>query len=329
MKYKSSIGLHVCLYLLTFFAVSLANRAQAQLRVKEQHILMGSVFEITVIGRDSSEANAHISAVVAEISRIEDLISEWRTYTQIAKVNASAGIQAVTVDREVFALTKRAISYSKQSAGAFDISIAALDKIWQFDGSMNSVPEAALIQQSVVKVGYEDIILDSVACSIYLSHKGMKIGFGSIGKGYAADKGRELLQARGVPAGIVNASGDLSTWGQQENGKPWAIGINNPFKAHRMVKILKLNESAVATSGSYEKYAEIAGTRYSHIINPQTGYPAVGLTSVTIYGPSAEFANALSTSIMVLGEKKGIQLLKRFPTYKGILITDKGRIIRG
>src|SRR5690606_11249758 len=150
--------------------------------------------------------------------------------------------------------------------------------------------------------------LDSVPSTIYLDKEGMKIGFGSIGKGYAADKGREILKALGVQGGIVNASGDIATWGLQVNGKPWKIGVKNPFKRHGIAKVLKLKESALATSGNYEKYVEIDGVRYAHIINPKTGYPSTGLTSVTIYGPSAEFANALSTSIMVLGEKEGKKL---------------------
>lgn len=290
--------------------------------------LMGSVFDITVVAKDSVQANVAIDRGVEEISRIENLISEWRPETQISQVNKNAGIQPVRVDREVFELTKRAITYSKMSGGAFDISIAAMDKLWRYDGSMTEMPAPDAVQKSVAKVGYEYIVLDSLNSTIYLSRPGMKIGFGSIGKGYAADKCRELLKANGIAGGIVNASGDLSTWGEQPNRKPWAIGINNPFKAGRMVKVLKIKTAAVATSGSYEKYAEIEGKRYSHIINPKTGYPSTGLTSVTISGPSAEFANALSTSIMVIGAKAGIELVKRFPDYSYVLLTDDGQVIQ-
>lgn len=289
---------------------------------------MGSVFEISLVDQDSLKAKKHMDEVVAEVSRIEDLISEWRPHTQISEVNRYAGIKPVKVDREVLELTKRAIQYAQNSQGAFDISIVAMDKIWKFDGSMTVMPSEELIRNSVTKVGYQHIKIDSAASTIFLELPGMKIGFGSIGKGYAADRGREIMKNCGVSAGIVNASGDLSTWGNQPNGDSWKIGVNNPFKPHQMVQILQLNEMAVATSGSYEKYAEIHGKRYSHIINPVTGYPATGLTSVTIYGPSAEIANALSTSIMVLGVKEGRKLIRNFPTYRYIFITDKGKIIR-
>lgn len=136
------------------------------------------------------------------------------------------------------------------------------------------------------------------------------------------------MKSMGVKAGIIDASGDISTWGTQPDGKPRAIGINNPFNDHKMAAILYFKENAVTTSGSYEKYAEIHGKRYSHIMNPKTGYPSTGLTSVTITGPNATMANGFSTSIMVLGEKEGLKLLKQFPEYHYLLITDKGKIVK-
>ncbi len=317
---------HYCLlWILCSFAIT---SGFSQVLVKRQVTLMGSVFEISLVDQDSSIANQHIDEVISEIDRIENLISEWRPQTQIAEVNRNAGIAPVKVDREVFELTKRAIQYAQNSAGAFDISIVALDKVWLFDGSMNTMPAEEVIRNSVAKVGYKHIRLDSAASTIFLELSGMKIGFGSIGKGYAADRGRQIMKEKGIVAGIVNASGDLSAWGNPPNSDAWKIGVNNPFKPHRMVKVLRFNEMSVATSGSYEKYAEINGKRYSHIINPVTGYPATGLTSVTIYGPSAEIANALSTSIMVLGEKEGKKLIQHFPAYRYIFITDQGKVIQ-
>lgn len=303
------------------------TNAQTLVEVERPVVLMGSLFQVTIVAPDSSLANHYIDETIEEIIRIENLISEWQPHTQISMVNRNAGIAPVKVDREVFELTKRAIQYAEMSAGAFDISIAAMDKIWQFDGSMTQLPSAENIQQSVKNVNYKDIVLDSINSTIFLAKQGMKIGFGSIGKGYAADKGRELMLKRGVYAGIVNASGDIAAWGLTESNKPWRIGINNPFKKNKIAKVLQLNNSAVATSGSYEKYAEINGIRYSHIINPKTGYPSQGLTSVTIEGPSAEIANALSTTIMVIGAKKGKELLKNFKDYNYLFITDKGKII--
>lgn len=287
---------------------------------------MGSVFEITIVDKDSTAALENIHLVIGEITRIENLISEWRSGTQVSEVNRNAGLKAVTVDRELFDLTRRALQYSQMSGGAFDISIAAMDRVWTFDGTMTEVPDEETILRSVERVGYKYIELDSTRSTIYLSRPGMKIGFGSIGKGYAADKGRELMQRLGVEGGIVNASGDIATWGAQPGNKSWRIGVGNPFRSHKIIRTLKLKEGAVATSGNYQHYVEINGVRYTHIINPATGYPVTGLASVTVWGPSAEFANALSTSVMVLGKKKGTKLIKQFPLYKCIIVEDKNLI---
>ncbi|CAI9680908.1 FAD:protein FMN transferase [Elizabethkingia anophelis] len=300
----------------------------AQVQRSRLVTLMGSRFQITLVDKDSISAEQNIDKAVAEITRIENLISEWRPETQISQVNQNAGIKPIKVDREVFDLTKKGLYFSKLTDGAFDISIVAMDKIWKFDDSMDELPSEQAIKESVRNVDYRNIILDSTNSTIFLRNPGMKIGFGSIGKGYAADKTRDLMKSMGVKAGIIDASGDISTWGTQPDGKPWAIGINNPFNDHKMAAILYFKENSVTTSGSYEKYAEIHGKRYSHIMNPKTGYPSTGLTSVTITGPNATMANGFSTSVMVLGEKEGLKLLKQFPEYHYLLITDKGKIVK-
>ncbi|MCT3757408.1 FAD:protein FMN transferase [Elizabethkingia anophelis] len=300
----------------------------AQVQRSRLITLMGSRFQITLVDKDSISAERNIDKAVAEITRIENLISEWRPETQISQVNQNAGIKPIKVDREVFDLTKKGLYFSKLTDGAFDISIVAMDKIWKFDDSMDELPSEQAIKESVRNVGYRNIILDSTNSTIFLRNPGMKIGFGSIGKGYAADKTRDLMKSMGVKAGIIDASGDISTWGTQPDGKPWAIGINNPFNDHKMAAILYFKENSVTTSGSYEKYAEIHGKRYSHIMNPKTGYPSTGLTSVTITGPNAIMSNGFSTSVMVLGEKEGLKLLKQFPEYHYLLITDKGKIVK-
>lgn len=289
--------------------------------------LMGSRFDITVVDSDEEKAEKSINLATEEISRIEDLISEWKPETEISEVNRNAGIKPVKVSEEVLKLTEKALYFSKITDGAFDISIAAMDKIWKFDDSMNELPDENLIRKSVENVGWKNIIIDRKNSTIFLKKSGMKIGFGSIGKGYAADATRELLKSKGVKGGIINASGDLSTWGTQADGNLWTVGINNPFKDN-MAEILEFQEYSVTTSGSYEKFVEINGVRYSHIINPKTGMPSTGLTSVTVIGKDATSANGFSTSIMVLGKKKGIELMKNFPDYQYLLITDKGKIIR-
>lgn len=300
--------------------------SSAQVLRKRTVKLMGSRFDITIVAKDSLTAERNIDTVIAEVTRIEYLISDWKPNTQISEINRNAGIAPVKVSAEVFALTERALHLSKVTNGAFDISFAAMDRIWKFDGSMTQMPTPEAIKKSVEKVGYQNIILNKRNSSIFLKRKGMKIGFGALGEGYAADRCREMMLAKGIKAGIVNGSGDMSTWGKQPNGSNWTVGITNPMKEDTIFAIVPLIKSAVVTSGSYEKFVVFNGKRYAHIINPVTGYPATGLCSVTVFGPSAEKANGFSTSIMVLGKAKGLKLIKRFPKYSCILIDDKGHI---
>ena len=312
---------------LLLFMVVVCTVCNAQTVRKRTLMLMGSRFDITIVAKDKETAEAYIDSAVTEIARIENLISEWRPETQVSIVNKNAGIQPVKVDKELFDLTERALYFSKITDGAFDISFAAMDRIWKYDGSMTEMPSAEAIKKSVEKVGYGNIILDKEKQTIFLKKEGMKIGFGSIGKGYAADKTRELLMEKGVTAGIINASGDMNTWGKQPDGKPWTAGITNPINKNKVFAVIPLDkESAIVTSGSYEKYVMLDGKRYMHIINPVTGYPATGLSSVTVAGPSAEMANGFSTAIMVLGKDIGLSLINQFPALKCIVVTDEGAL---
>ncbi len=312
--------------LLVLLLISLGWSTQAQVLRKRTVKLMGSRFDITIVAGDSLSAEQNIDTVIAEVTRIENLISDWKPDTQISRVNQNAGIAPVPVDTEVFALTERALHFSKITSGAFDISFAAMDRIWKFDGSMTRMPSPEAVRKSVEKVGYQNIVLDRERSTIFLRHKGMKIGFGALGEGYAADRCRQMMLARGIKAGIVNGSGDMSTWGKQPDGHDWTIGITNPLHNDTIFAIVPLRQAAVVTSGSYEKFVVFNGRRYAHIINPRTGYPATGVSSVTVFGPSAETANGFSTSLMVLGKDAGLKLIKQYPNYQYILITDEGRI---
>lgn len=295
---------------------------------KRTTLLMGGRFDITIVAKDSLSAEQNIDLVIAEITRIENLISDWKSDSQVSKINQNAGIQPIKVDQEVFELTKRALYFSEITNGAFDISFAAMDRIWKFDGSMTTMPSDEAIKKSVEKVGYKNIILDSLHSTIFLKLKGMKIGFGALGEGYAADKSRDLMLLKGITAGIINASGDLIAWGKQPDGKPWNIGVTNPFDTEKLVSVIPVNNGAVTTSGNYEKFVVFNGKRYSHIINPATGYPAAGLSSVTVFGPSAEMANGFSTSLMVLGKKEGLKLLAQYPDYSCLMITDNQKTVK-
>jgi len=298
----------------------------AQQTVKRTLKLMGSRFEITVIAQDEEKANSYIDTAVEEITRIERLISSWDPASQTSEINANAGVKPVKVDEELYSLIKRSKELSKLTDGAFDISYASMDKVWKFDGSMTEMPSEKVIRESVAKVGFENIILNEKELTVFLKLPGMKIGFGGIGKGYAADMAKKLLQEKGVKGGIVNASGDMNTWGNQLDGSPWKVAITNPMDKNKAYALLPIKEGAVVTSGNYEKYVSFNDKRYTHIIDPRTGYPATGIISATIFAPKAELADALATSIFVMGKETGLDFINQLPKIECILIDDNGNI---
>lgn len=287
---------------------------------------MGSRFDITVVAKNSKEGNHFIDLAVEEISRIEKLISSWDPNSQTSLINRNAGIAPVKVDDELFYLIDRAIGISKLTDGAFDVSYASMDKIWKFDGSMKKFPSEDEVTGSIKAVGFEKIILDSEQKTIFLTTKGMKIGFGAIGKGYAADRAKSLLISKGVSAGIINASGDMNTWGNQANGQPWKVAITNPMDKNKVFALLPISNKAVVTSGNYEKFVMFNNKRYSHIIDPRKGYPASGIISVTVFAPKAELADALATSVFVMGVEIGLDRINQLPNVECIIIDDKGAI---
>ncbi|RXP60315.1 FAD:protein FMN transferase [Lutibacter sp. HS1-25] len=288
--------------------------------------LMGSRFDITVVTNDTLEGSNYINLAIAEISRIEKIISSWDENSQTSEINRNAGIKPVKVDKELFDLIERAIAISKLTDGAFDITYASMDKIWKFDGSMTEMPSAAIIKASVSKVGYQNIVLNKEDGTVFLKLKGMKIGFGAIGKGYAADKAKSLLISKGVIAGIINASGDMNTWGKQPNGQDWTIAITNPLNKNNAFGLLPITNGAVVTSGNYEKYVTFNNIQYTHIIDPRTGYPSSGLISVSVFAPKAELADALATSIFVMGTEVGLNMINQLPNIECIIIDNKGNI---
>lgn len=312
----------------TFILALSVSIGSAQQLYKRTLKMMGSRFDITVVAADSISANGYIDTAIGEIDRIEKLISSWDPKSQTSKINQNAGIQPVTVDPELFDLIDRAIGLSRLTDGAFDISYASMDRIWKFDGSMTEMPTESALRKSVARVGYDNIVLDKDNSTVFLKKNGMKIGFGGIGKGYAADKAKQLLKSKGVSSGIINASGDMNTWGVQPDGSEWKVAITNPLNKNKAFALLPLNNGAVVTSGNYEKFVEFGGKRYTHIIDPRTGYPSSGIISVTVFAPSAELADALATSVFVMGREVGLDRINQMPNIECIIIDDKGNITK-
>lgn len=294
---------------------------------KRHERLMGNSFQITVVTDSEALANEQIDLAIGDIKRIEKLLTTFDEQSQTNQINNQAGIKPVQIDREVFELIERSLRISALTDGAFDISYGSVDKsLWNFDKAMTSLPDAATAAKKVRLINYKNIILDETACTVFLKEKGMRIGFGGIGKGYAAEMAKRLLQQNGVESGIVNASGDLCTWGQRADGRPWTIGIADPDNTALPFSYLDITNMAVATSGSYEKYVLIDGKKYSHTIDPKTGLPVSGIKSVTIICPNAEIADALATPVTIMGIRAGLQLINQVQHTGCIIIDDNNNI---
>ena len=289
--------------------------------------LMGNRFEISVVSDNANWAERCIDAAVAEISRIERLFTTFDNSSQTNKINRNAGVKPIVVDREVLNLIKRSIKISELTQGAFDITYGSVDKrLWNFDQRMTALPDKQTAKNMVRLINYKNIVLDEKNCTVFLLEKGTRIGFGGIGKGYAAERAKQVMKLHGAESGVVNASGDLTAWGTQPNRQKWTVGVANPDLASEVFSYLQIADMAVATSGNYEKFITIDGKKYSHTIDPRTGLPVSGIKSVTIITTNAEIADAMATPVTIMGIKAGLDMINQMQNIEAIIIDDDNKI---
>lgn len=318
---KKWIGLVLCAL------VSTQGIAQDKKAISKDTILMGSAFTFTAVHDTWEGAQLAIDKGIEEVIRIESIISSWSPSSETSEVNRNAGIRPVKVSKELFDLVYRSKKISELSNGYFDISFASIDKVWKFDGSDVVVPSEDNLKASVAKINFQNIVLDADNQTVFLKDKGMKIGFGAIGKGYAANKAKAVMKALNANDGVVNAGGDLVSWGTRPDGSPWTIGIADPQNKENIISYLNISDMAVVTSGNYERYVEIEGERYCHIINPKTGWPVKGTKSVTIICADGEIADALATTVFVLGPEEGVKLIDHLKGVECIIVNDDNQFV--
>jgi thiamine biosynthesis lipoprotein len=289
--------------------------------------LMGNRFQLSVTGSSEEWAQDCIEAGIHEIRRIEKKLTTYSEESETAFINRNAGIKPVKITKETFYLIERSIKISGITQGAFDITYGSVDKsLWNFNINIDKLPDAETAKEMKRLIDYRKIILDRVDYSIMLKEKGMRIGFGGIGKGYAAERAKIIMKAKGVESGIVNASGDLTTWGLQPNGKPWTIGIADPNLKEKVFSYMNITNMSVATSGNYEKFIIVDGKKYSHTINPKTGLPIRGIKSVTVVSTNAEIADAMTTPVMIMGVEAGLNMVNQIQHLEAIIIDDEDKI---
>jgi len=289
--------------------------------------LMGNRFELTVVSDNEAWANQKIDAGIAEIQRIERLLTTFSDDSETNRVNNNAGIKPVKVCGETFDLIRRSIRISEITQGAFDITYGSIDKrLWNFDQNMTSLPDRETAKKMIRLINYRNVVLDAEKSTVFLRENGMRIGFGGIGKGYAAERAKQIMREQGVESGVVNASGDLTAWGLQPNGRQWTVGIANPDLPEGVFSYMSITGLAVATSGNYEKFVMIDGKKYSHTINPLTGLPVTGIKSVTIITTNAEIADAMATPVMIMGIGTGLDMINQIKDIEAVIIDDHDRI---
>lgn len=282
---------------------------------------MGSDFQFVLVAKDEASAQYFFQLAVDEILRIENLLTEFSPDSQTSLINANAGIKPVFVDEEVFQLIQRAMQLSQLTQGAFDITMKPFKSIYKFDNANFSMPSDATIVSLKTLIGYEKIrLLENN--TVFLPLKGMAISFAGIGKGYAADKVRDLWKKHGLKHAVVSASGDLCAMGLNDDGLPWRIGIAHPDQTSANIVNINISDAAVASSGNYEQYFIYNNKKYGHTINPLTGKPCLSLKSVTVVSPSAELSDALATAVYVMGPEKGLFLINQLPATHALIVDD-------
>lgn len=289
---------------------------------------MGTV--VYVQGPNSDPlSNEDVLLVFQIFHDVDASMSEWRADSPLSKVNAAAGDHPVQVPSDVFVAVERALEVSELTSGAFDPTWAALWKLWDFQPVMiraPSVPTKIELDALLPLVNWEDVQMDEELQTIFLPEDGMALGLGGIAKGIALDLARDELRYRGVDNYMIVAGGQVLVGGTNE-GLPWRVGIRNPVGAmDEYVAVLRVTDTCVSTSGDYEKYFEVDGTRYHHIIDPRTGYPASGTRSVTVVTPDATLADALSTALFVMGPDHAIQLVDNIPNVEAVIIDSNGQM---
>ncbi len=291
--------------------------------VGESRPLMGTEVNVFLWYEDQEEGVALVEAAFAEVERINQLMSTYIETSLISEVNADAASRPVDAGDELFPLVQRALDISGLTRGAFDITYDSVGQHYDFRERKRPSEETVDVEKA--RIDYRLVEMDPAANTIRFLVDGVRINLGGIAKGYAVERGAAILRAGGVRHGIVSAGGDSQLIGDRR-GRPWMIGIRDPREDGQVAISIPLEGEAVSTSGDYERYFDEDGIRYHHILSPESGAPASGVHSATVFGPDAVMTDALSTSVFVMGVDEGLKLIACLPDYESIVIDSEGRI---
>lgn len=305
-------------------ALSWSASACAEWLYRVSDGIMGTRIVVEVWSEDKEKGNACIDAVLDEMRRIDADMSTYKPDSELSRVNAEATKHPVKISRELFDLLKQAIEFSTLTEGAFDITYASVGYLYDF--RKHQRPDEKQIAAALPGVNYRHLEFDAKNLTVKFQRPGMRIDLGGIAKGYAVDRGIEILKARGIQHGLVTAGGDSRILGDRF-GKPWVVGIRHPDDETKVIAKLPLVDAALSTSGDYERYFDEGGVRYHHIIDPKTGHSASKVRSATILSSTATRTDGLSKTAFVLGPDKAMEIFNRLDDVDAILVALDGRVL--
>jgi thiamine biosynthesis lipoprotein len=286
--------------------------------------IMGTRCYVELWADDPDKGNEAIDAVMAELRRIDNLMSHYKPESELSQINEYGNERPVQVDKELFDLIKLSTHFSQITEGAFDITYASVGYLYNYPKHIR--PSEEQIKQALPAVNWRNMLLDEEHHTVRFEHPGMRIDLGGIGKGYAVDRGIDVLKARGVTHALVTAGGDSRIIGDRF-GRPWLVAIRHPDNPNKVVTRIPLSDSAVSTSGDYERFFDENGVRYHHIIDPRTGHSASKVRSATILGPTATQTDGMSKTAFVLGADEALKIINRMPEYDAVIVLPDGKVL--
>jgi thiamine biosynthesis lipoprotein len=292
--------------------------------VQKTESMMGTDVTITVVARNAKEGEAAIDAGMAELRRLDAMMSLYKDTSEITKVNLAAGKTPVVVSPEMIEVVEHAEKISALSNGVFDITVGPLVVLWQMRLKEGTVPTDPEIARVRTLVNYRNIVIDKKASTIFLKKTGMIMDLGGM-KGYLADRVADIIKKRGITNAIIALAGDIWVLGHRENGAPWKIGVQHPREHDKTLAVLEFSDKYISTSGDYERYVIREKKRYHHILDPRTGKPSIGVISVTLIGDRGAVIDPLTKVPFILGPEEGLKIVKKVGA-EAIIVDEQGRV---
>ena len=305
-------------------AVGLARPARAEWLSRIDDGIMGTRIVVELWSEQPDAGERAIDAVMAEMRHIDSSMSTYKPDSEVSRVNARAARGPVKISAELFGLLETALEYSRITDGAFDITYASVGFMYDFRARHH--PDEKEIAAALPAVNYHHLLLDRVTRSVRFTQPGVRIDLGGIAKGYSVDRGIDILRRLGIRHALVSAGGDSRIIGDRF-GKPWIVGIRHPDRKDEVIARLPLVDTAISTSGDYERYFDEHGVRYHHIIDPRTGHSASAVRSATILAPTATRTDGLSKTAFVLGAEAALKIYARLADVEAILVRPDGKVL--